>query len=435
MNPEGNLFFQNTLGPEELRVRPVPRPGDARDLRGHFFRDTTAIIHCYAFRRMKHKTQVFFAPRNDHICTRIEHVMHVSTIAAGICRALHLDVDLAWAIGMGHDLGHSPFGHLGERILSRLRGGQEFRHEMYSLRVVDHLANHGRGLNLTYAVRDGIINHCGEKFEQQLQPDHQIKDLSAITTRDYFPSTWEGVVVRMADKIAYLGRDLEDAMQLGMVRPEDIPREGQRLLGTSNAEIIDALVNDLIRTSLESGVVGFSDDFYQAFVQVKDFNYRHIYTSPALTGYHQYFERILSTLFAYLRDIFDRHGLDQEGYRREHNTLAVRFGDYLEKMRGFYEQEASAPEQVVFDYLAGMTDDFAIESVQELMMPRQFFSQYDHLELGVRIEPPRRDSGEPRAAEEAAASGIQPEQPASPEPPEPPKPPKPPEQQGRNHDL
>ncbi|MFW5828510.1 MAG: HD domain-containing protein, partial [Alkalispirochaeta sp.] len=225
------MFFQNQLSSEDLRRRRVPRPEDERDLRGPYFRDTTAIVHSYPFRRMKNKTQVFFAPKNDHICTRIEHVMHVSTIAATISRALNLNPDLAWAIGMGHDLGHTPFGHLGEKILSRLRGLDGFRHEIYSLRVVDKLANHGKGLNLTYAVRDGIINHCGEKFEQELSPDHAVKDLSAITRRDQLPSTWEGVAVRMSDKIAYLGRDLEDAMQLGLVRVEDVPATGRRLLG------------------------------------------------------------------------------------------------------------------------------------------------------------------------------------------------------------
>lgn len=390
MNPEGNLFFQNELSPQTLRRRRVERPDDATDLRGHFFRDTTAVVHSYPFRRMKHKTQVFFAPRNDHICTRIEHVMHVSTIAATICRALNLDVDLAWAIGMGHDLGHSPFGHVGETILSKLRKVEGFRHEIYSLRVVDHLANHGRGLNLTYAVRDGIINHCGEKFEQFLQPDHLEKELSAITRRDHLPSTWEGVVVRMSDKIAYLGRDLEDAIQLGLIQPGEIPAAGRRLLGENNSEIIDNLVNDLIRTSLGKGAVGFSDEVYGAFVEVKDFNYRRIYTSPALTGYHQYFGRILETLFTYVGEIFERYGLDTEAYLRENNTLAARFGDYVCKMEAFYGKEESPPEQVVFDYIAGMTDDFAIESVQEIMVPRRFVAQFDHLELSLDRRDPQR---------------------------------------------
>lgn len=378
-----NLFFQNQLSSDDLRRRTTPRPEDETDLRGHFFRDTTAIVHSYPFRRMKHKTQVFFAPKNDHICTRIEHVMHVSTIAATISRALNLDPDLAWAIGMGHDLGHTPFGHLGEKILSRLRGVEGFRHEIYSLRVVDHLTNHGRGLNLTYAVRDGIINHCGEKFEQYLEPDHAVKDLSAIERRDYLPSTWEGVAVRMSDKIAYLGRDLEDAMQLGLVRRELIPESGRRVLGDTNSQIIDTLVNDLIRTSLATGVIGFSDEVYHAFLEVKNFNYEQIYSSPALASYHQYFERIIETLYRYLLDLFERYGSDQTAYDAERNTLAARFGDYVVKMRDFYESEHGDPASVVFDYIAGMTDGFAIDSVQEIMIPKQFSVQFDTLELGL----------------------------------------------------
>ncbi len=381
MNPGlesgANLFFRNELPAAVLHRRQQPREGEDRDLRGPFFRDTTAIVHSYPFRRMKHKTQVFFAPKNDHICTRIEHVMHVATIAATICRTLGLDGDLAWAIGLGHDLGHTPFGHLGENILSEIRGIDGFRHEIYSLRVVDHLASHGRGLNLTYAVRDGIINHCGEKFEQSLAPDHQEKDLSAIDKRDHLPSTWEGVVVRMSDKIAYLGRDLEDAIQLGLVHPDEIPRSGQDVLGRTNSRIIDNLVTDLINTSLRTGTVGFSDEVYHAFLEVKEFNYARIYTNPALAGYHQYFKRVLKTLFRYLQDLFQQYGDNLGSYQREGNTLAARFGDYLDKMRHVYEREESSPEQVVFDYIAGMTDDYAIESVQEIMVPRQFSAQFD----------------------------------------------------------
>lgn len=383
----GSLFFANELAPDELRRRRVERPEDASDLRGPYFRDTTAIVHSYPFRRMKNKTQVFFAPRNDHICTRIEHVMHVATIAATICRALNLDADLAWAIGLGHDLGHTPFGHLGEQILSRLRGFGEFRHEIYSLRVVDKLANRGRGLNLTYAVRDGIITHCGEKFEQRLVPDHRVKELSRISDRDELPATWEGVVVRMSDKIAYLGRDLEDAMQLGLVRSDEIPAIGREILGSTNSEIIDSLVNDLIAQSLETGRIGFSDSVYEAFLAVKEFNYRFIYASPALARYHSAFSRVLETLYSYLVTLFERGGTDPAAYRDEQNRLAARFADYVGKMHSLYEREETAPEQVVFDYIAGMTDNFAIEMVQEIMVPRQFSAQFDQLELG--IGPPR----------------------------------------------
>ncbi len=192
------VSFRNFLDPDVLLKRLNPRKGD---FRGEYFRDTTAIIHSYPFRRLKHKTQVFFSPKNDHICTRIEHVMHVASIAAAICKAVGLDPDLAWAIGLGHDLGHTPFGHTGEKIIRNMRkdsGG--FNHEIYSLRIVDHLIGYGKGLNLTYAVRDGIVTHCGERFEQFIVPEKEEKDLSAIDNLDRYPSTWEGAVVRMETK-------------------------------------------------------------------------------------------------------------------------------------------------------------------------------------------------------------------------------------------
>lgn len=372
-----NLFFRNPLEDQQLKSRLRARAEDQRELRGAYFRDTTAIVHSSPFRRMKHKTQVFFAPKNDHICTRIEHVMHVATIAATICRSLGLDPDLAWAIGLGHDLGHTPFGHLGEKILAKLKGLDGFRHEIYSLRVVDHLANHGRGLNLSYAVRDGIINHCGEKFEQSIEPDLQIKDLSAIKSRDFYPSTWEGAVVRMSDKIAYLGRDLEDALRLRIVDADDIPRVGRERLGTTNSQIIDTLVHNVIDVSMKSGRLGFSDEIYEAFLEMKEFNYQHIYASKELASYHSAFERVLTTLYTYLSGLFNTFEFDSERYRSERNSLAARFGEYAADMRRFYEEVDGSLSEVVFDYIAGMTDDYAIDSVKEIMVPTEFQSQFN----------------------------------------------------------
>ncbi|MFP4408226.1 MAG: deoxyguanosinetriphosphate triphosphohydrolase family protein [Spirochaetaceae bacterium] len=372
-----NLFFRNPLEDRQLKARVRPREEDQRDLRGAYFRDTTAIVHSSPFRRMKHKTQVFFAPKNDHVCTRIEHVMHVATIAATICRSLGLDPDLAWAIGLGHDLGHTPFGHLGEKILAKLKGLDGFRHEIYSLRVVDHLSNHGRGLNLSYAVRDGIINHCGEKFEQSIEPDLRIKDLSSIKTREYYPSTWEGAVVRMSDKIAYLGRDLEDAIRLRIVDEESIPQLGRDRLGTTNSQIIDTLVHNVIDVSMRSGRLGFSDEVYEAFLAMKEFNYQHIYASRELASYHSAFERVLTTLHTYLGDLFSRFEFDAEAYKDERNSLAVRFGEYAVDMRRFYEEFDGSLSDVVFDYIAGMTDDYAIDSVEEIMVPTEFQSQFN----------------------------------------------------------
>ncbi|WP_028974407.1 HD domain-containing protein [Spirochaeta cellobiosiphila] len=374
----GNLFFSNPIEEETLKKRKNEREKDRHDLRGYYFRDTTAIIHSNPFRRLKHKTQVFFAPKNDHICTRIEHVMHVATVAATICRSLDLESDLAWAIGVGHDLGHTPFGHVGETILGELMSGQGgFRHEIYSLRVVDKLIHKGQGLNLTYAVRDGIINHCGEKFEKTLKPDFTIKDLSAITKRDQIPSTWEGVVVRMSDKIAYLGRDLEDGIGLGLVNSEDIPKEAAKVLGSKNSTIIDTLANDLISYSLKEGEIGFSQEKYDAFLEMKDFNYQNIYKNPVLSDYHRYFRRILNSLHQYLQEIWQHYGTDIEGYSQENNAYAGRFAHYVDKMQNFYREDDKSWDMLLPDFIAGMTDDFALDAIKEIMLPEKFNTQFN----------------------------------------------------------
>lgn len=367
--------FRNSLSDSELKVRMHARE---EDLRGHYFRDTTAIIHSYPFRRLRHKTQVFYSPKNDHICTRIEHVMHVATISATICRALELNGDLAWAISLGHDLGHPPFGHEGERIVTGLLTDKAgFIHEQYALRVVDYLIGYGKGINLTYAVRDGIASHCGERFEQCVKPDFRIKDLSgkgesATQARDLLPCTWEGAVVRMSDKIAYLGRDMEDALQLGLIDRKDLPAVAVRVLGATNSDIIDCLVNDIVTTSPRTGVLGFSDTVYRALLDLKDFNYRAIYRHEVLKGVSKFLRRILSTLFGYLSDLLGMFGFSGSGYKKEGNLLALRFGDYCGKMRQFYESEGASGEVVVLDYIAGMTDDYALDCIREIMIPSQF---------------------------------------------------------------
>ena len=369
------MEFVNELPAQELLRRRYPR---AEDVRGHYFRDITALVHSYPFRRLKHKTQVFFAPKNDHICTRIEHVLHVATISATVCRAFDLVTNLAWAISLGHDFGHTPFGHVGEKILDEIladSGG--FKHELYSLYVADHLINYGKGLNLTYAVRDGILNHCGEKFEQAIKPDFAIRDLDAVEMLQHLPCTWEGVVMRMSDKVAYLGRDLEDAVSLKLVSPRELPPVVRDVLGTTNSEIIDTLVTDMINNSKKRGVVAFSDAVFEASISLKDFNYERIYENPKLATYHAYFKRILNTLFDYLLEILAAYGHDSQGYSEEGNALAARFGDYMGKMATFYDERATGPKCIVRDYVAGMTDDFALECVNEIMVPRRFGTHFD----------------------------------------------------------
>ncbi len=363
------MKLENHIDSKTLQKRIYPR---TEDIRGSFFRDLTAIIHSYPYRRLKHKTQVFFAPHNDHICTRMEHVMHVATISVTICKALGLDTDLAWAISVGHDLGHTPFGHTGESILSdylKEQGG--FCHELYSLRVVDHLIDGGKGINLTYAVRDGIINHCGEKFEQYLEPSAVPCVPEKVRIRSFYPCTWEGIAVRMSDKIAYLGRDLEDALRLGIVKEKDIPDTVTRILGGGNSSMINTMVYDVVKSAEKVGKIGFSDKVYEAVTSLWGFNVKHIYQCQELIMYEQRIQRLIDTLWAYLNEIFSHYGFDFDRYESDKTNVATEFAGYLKKMETFYKSEADF-SYVIPDYIAGMTDKFAIDSATELLSPRQF---------------------------------------------------------------
>ena len=359
--------FENELSESVLTSRVKSRTGG--DVRSPYYRDTTAIIHSSPFRRLKHKTQVFFAPSNDHICTRMEHVLHVASIATAICRAMGLDDEMAWAIGMGHDLGHTPFGHIGEHILSDLmvkNGFQPFEHEINGLRVVDFLSH----LNLTYAVRDGIISHCGEHFIRSLTPDFRVKDLDSITTKvGIRPATWEGCIVRFSDQIAYLGRDFEDASRLGIVSRTEVPEICVKVLGSTNGEIINTLVEDMIRTSGKEGCIAFSEDVFEAVKVMKDFNYKHIYLSPMLEGYEKYFRRLINLIYEYLSELLDRNGFEREPYLKEGNMLSAGFYNFIiEKKESYIEHDGNL-NRIVFDYISGMSDNFCIDCGNEILKP------------------------------------------------------------------
>ena len=358
----------------------------AEDIRGAYYRDTTAIIHSSPFSRLKHKTQVFFAPANDHICTRMEHVLHVASIASTICKAFGLDSELAWAIGMGHDLGHTPFGHVGERIISSLfqeRGLGSLEHVVNSLRVVRHLSNHGRGLNLTYAVQDGIVSHCGEHFLQRLSPDERVKDLDAIVTRKgLVPATWEGVAVRFSDSIAYLGRDWEDARRLGLLEGcPPLPEDVAEVLGRSNSAIINNLVMDLIENSGSSGM-GFSDRMYQAILEMSSYNYRYIYRSELLEGYTRYFTRLIRLIVGYLDELMEKYGTDRKGYDEERNMLAAGFYAHLMELRDSYLEREGNLDRLVLDYVAGMSDNFALDCANEILKPEHLNDRIEQSQRG-----------------------------------------------------
>lgn len=359
---------KNPLADSTYRARPRSRTGDVR---GDYFRDQTAIIHCQAFRRLKRKTQVFFDPRNDHICTRIEHSLHVGTIAATICKGLGLDADLALAAGLGHDLGHPPVGHAGEVVLNKkLQAIGGFQHELQSLRVVDVLMNDGQGLNLTYAVRDAIVSHYGEGDERSLRPQRRKKNLSQLDGRASVPNTWEGCALRFADKIAYLGRDLEDAITARFLSMADVPEHLRKGLGESNAEIIDTLVGDVIAYSSRHSDLGFSKTIHALVSELKAFNYERIYTSARMQRFQGYGMNMVERLFDYIYDIFMRYGFDLEAYQTSPEAVDRRFGHYLAAMASIYDpQDARIALRIVGDYVAGMSDNFALESVRHITFP------------------------------------------------------------------
>lgn len=363
--------MKNPLSENKYKERSKPYN---EDVRGAYFRDQTAIIHSTAFRRMKHKTQVFYAPQSDHICTRIEHVMHVATIAKSICMGLNsygwnLDLEMAFAIGLGHDLGHAPFGHDGESILNKLLGGNlAFVHEIHSYRVVQYLSNKGKGLNLTYGVKDGIITHNGEKYEQQLRPQNFANELDKINSRRVLPSSFEGCIVRFADKIAYLGRDIEDGMAAKVIKKKQIPEDFRKKIGTSNSQIIDAYVNDIIDTSKNGDFIGLSDEKYQLLLEIRNFNYKHIYLNDKEEIF-PYAERMLTEIFDFLGETYEKFGVDFKKYKKSNLSIVRHFGEYLKSMYHFYGDKTET-KRILGDYIAGMTDLYAIKAIKQITMPK-----------------------------------------------------------------
>ena len=345
------------------------------DLRDEYFRDQTKIIHSLPFRRLKHKTQVFFAPDNDHICTRIEHVLHVATIAATICSGLNksgnwnLSEDLAYTIGLGHDIGHAPFGHEGERALDGcIRPARRFLHEVNSYRVVEHVANYGEGLNLTFAVKDGIICHCGEDFaNNELRPAPTPNDLEKITGRNQMPSTYEGCIVRLSDKIAYLGRDIEDAIKVNLITADDIPQKVRKQMGTSNGEIINTLVLDLIDHCKDKDFIGFSDDKFELLSLLRHFNYERIYNNEYIRNKQPSIQQCIRTLFTHFREQFNRYGFDYAAYEKACSAAAQGFGNFIKSMQNLYGQDPQLADVMITDYIAGMTDSFALKNQETII--------------------------------------------------------------------
>ncbi|MDR0697053.1 MAG: deoxyguanosinetriphosphate triphosphohydrolase [Christensenellaceae bacterium] len=294
-------------------------------IRTEFQRDRDRILHSKAFRRLKHKTQVFLSPHGDHYRTRLTHTLEVTQIARTISRALLLNEDLTEAIGMGHDLGHTPFGHIGERTLASLTG--HFKHNEQSLRVVDLIENEGAGLNLTFEVRDGILNHC----------------------IDGNPATLEGAVVSISDRIAYINHDIDDAIRGGLLIESDIPESIIRLIGNRRGNMIDAFVNDVITTSYNTTEIKQSEPFKIALTNLRAFMFERVYANPFAIATEKKATRLLTLLFNYYMENIDAVPIP-------------------------YRKQTTEKKIFIADYIAGMTDNFAIKAFNDIFIPRSWES-------------------------------------------------------------
>lgn len=303
--------------------RPRPEPEREEDVRTCYQRDTDRIVHSKAFRRLMHKTQVFLNPEGDHYRTRMTHTLEVTRIAKTVTRALGLNEDLAEAIAMGHDLGHTPFGHAGEAALTEC-WGRPFRHNEQSLRVVDILEKDGQGLNLCNEVREGIVGHTGPVL----------------------PKTLEGQIVRRADQIAYVNHDIDDAIRAGILTAEDIPKDIAAILGENQRDRINTLVCDVIFTSREAGSICMTPEIQKALADLRSFMFARVYHNPVAKGEESKAKDMLQMLFRF-------------------------YVDHPEQLPADFQPQLSFDGlgRTVCDYIAGMTDNYAIEKFNEIFVP------------------------------------------------------------------
>ncbi len=303
------------------------RPEIECEVRTLFQRDRDRILHSKAFRRLAHKTQVFISPEGDHYRTRLTHTLEVAQIARTIARALRLNEDLTEAIALGHDLGHTPFGHTGEHMLSHLTEG-DFSHNKHSLRVVEVLENNGRGLNLTFEVKDGILNHPTSGK----------------------PATLEGKVVQISDKIAYINHDIDDALRGKVLRHEDLPIAYTQVLGRTSSERISTLITDIIRESSGKNTISMSGEIKEVFSKLRQFLFQTVYIGSTAKEQEDKAKHIVSELYKY--------------YINDLEKLPM---GYIERL-----EMGDSEKQIVCDYIAGMTDRYAIHAYMELFFPKSW---------------------------------------------------------------
>ena len=301
------------------------RPEEENEVRTCYQRDVDRIVYCKSFRRLKHKTQVFLQPEGDHYRTRLTHTLEVMRISRTIARALQLNEDLTEAIAFGHDLGHTPFGHAGEKALSDITG-KAFRHNEQSLRVVDILEKDGQGLNLTWEVRDGILNHRSSGI----------------------PATMEGKVVRFADKIAYINHDIDDGIRAGILKESDIPSEYTDVLGNSTKERLNTMISDIIMNSIGKNDLVMSEPVHKAMTDLRKFMFESLYLNPTAKSEEAKADKLITELYRYYVANTDKL---PDTYKR------------------FITEFDERPEQVVCDYIAGMSDQYSLSKFQEIFVP------------------------------------------------------------------
>lgn len=367
---------------QRMSDEPGHYAGAEPDYRSPFAHDTDRIIHSHSYARYMDKTQVFFQIKNDHITRRSLHVQMVSRIARTIGRCMKLNEDLIEAIAVGHDIGHTPFGHAGEAALNSIltaRKAGTFVHNAQSVRVLQELEHKGKGCDLTLPVLDGILGHNGEseqpKYEYnpanltwQKLLENEAGCFGEIDfDKKVFPSTLEGCVVRVSDLIAYLGRDFDDAVTLALVKVDALPVNVRRTLGSSNHEIVNALCRDIIENSYGKNYVTFSEKVYAAFKEMKQFNYDQIYGCKLIADQRLRFNRMVEDLFeVYLKDL-------------EHaNSSSSIFVDFIAHLGDMYLC-ANTNERIVADFIAGMTDQYFLKQHEMRFMPRRI--DYDEINI------------------------------------------------------
>lgn len=312
---------------DESKGRVVPE--EPCDIRTCYQRDRDRILHSKSFRRLKNKTQVFLEPEGDHYRTRLTHTLEVSQIARTIAKALALNEDLVEAIALGHDLGHTPYGHSGEYVLDKIlkeKGFSGFEHNVQSVRIVEHLEKNGRGLNLTEEVRDGILNHGTARM----------------------PKTLEGKIVRFSDKIAYINHDIDDAIRAGVLNESDLPREFTDVLGHSVKSRLNKMIHDIITNSMGKNDICQSQPVADAMQGLRKYMFQTVYSSPLVKGEEKKAQEMIRVLYEYY---FEHQDRIPDSYKR-------------------YLEDGEQPEIVIADYISGMTDQFAVQTYEELFVPK-----------------------------------------------------------------